>query len=228
MTESRFNSTRPAAFAASIRIAALPVACCLFGLAVLGCAGGGEEAEPAGERVENPALGVAIGAVPPVLELAVNEGDQLELVPADDQLAGRLAVLAGESQTSGINLIAAIESHKEDILARPDGEYKGQREIAGMPLGTAFYSRGRYTAEDGTTEEESVVYLVHPWGDRTLQVRYRYPAGDDSPSRLQDHLFELAYALEVLDDAAPSIDGGAGTGGEPASESTTNGGETGG
>ncbi len=160
-------------------------------------------APPPAERVENSQLGVAIAALPPVFKVAANEGTRLELVPAAEGLTGTLAVVAGEAETGGINLVAAVEDHKTEIEAREGGEYKGQREL-GSQLGTAFYSRGHYPGDDGATVEETVIFLVHPWGDRTLQLVYRYPAADDTKVRIEDHLFAVLGELEAL----PAAEGG--------------------
>lgn len=190
-----------------------PLTLGLVALMAWGCqpAQEADEAEPAFERAENAQLGFAIGAVPEGLKVDVNEGSRLELVPADPALGGRLELMVGEPVTlGGVNLVAAYQAHKEDINSRTDGEYKGQRELIGMPMGTSFYSRGRYTAEDGTATEETIVFFVHPLNDRTLEVVYRYPAGEDSAIRLQEHLFEVAAALEPLDTlpTAPADDAG--------------------
>ncbi len=152
---------------------------------------------PPAERVENAQLGVAIAALPAVLRVTANDGATIELVPAAEGGTGSLSVAAGEAETGGINLVAAVEGHKAEIVAREGGEYKGQREL-GSQLGTAFYSRGHYPGDDGATVEETVIFLVHPWGDRTLQLIYRYPAADDTQVRIQEHLFSLLGELEAL------------------------------
>ncbi len=147
-------------------------------------------------RVENPAVGIAIAALTE-FTLADN-GETIELVPAGEGATGTVSVVAGEAERGGINLVAAIKQHKEEILARPDGDYKGQSEYI-SPLGTTYASRGRYS-EDGATVEERVVYMVHPWGDRTLQVIYRYPAGDDQDTgaRLGALMNGVVGELEAL------------------------------
>jgi hypothetical protein len=179
------------------------------------------EAAPAGERIENPAAGVAIAALPPVFELSAVDGDRIVLQLAREGAAGEVVVQPGEPGIGGVNLVAAVERHKQEILARPGGDYKGQNELTAH-LGTAFYSRGRYQAEaGGGVEEETAIFLVHPWGDRNLQLIYRYPAGDgdDSRERIEDHLFELLGEIEPLseelpsDESAPQADDGADAGG---------------
>ncbi len=169
-----------------------------------------EEPAPAAPavRVENPRAGVAIAALAD-FTVADNDGATIELAPAAEGLTGKVSVVAGEAETGGINLVAAVKQHKEEILARPDGDYKGQAEYV-SPLGTTYASRGRYT-EGGGTGEERVLFLVPPWGDRTLQVIYRYPAGDDTQARLDTLMNGVVGELEGL----PATDA---EGGEPPPE----------
>ncbi len=156
-------------------------------------------------RVENPQAGVAIAALTD-FTVADNSGATIELVPTGEGLTGTVSVVAGEAERGGINLVAAINQHEEDIEARPDGDYKGQAEYMG-PLGTTFASRGRYTEEGGTVEER-VVFMVHPWNDRTLQVIYRYPAGEDTQARLDALMNGVVGELEALPD--PGTEAGEG------------------
>ena len=161
-------------------------------------------------RVENPRAGVAIAALTE-FTVADKDGSTIELVPAVEGLTGTVSVVAGEAEIGGINLVAAVNRHKEEILERPDGDYKGQAEYV-SPLGTTFASRGRYS-EGGGTVEERVVFMVHPWGDRTLRVIYRYPAGEDTQARLDALMNGVVGELEGL----PAAGEGA-SGGEPAAE----------
>ena len=159
------------------------------------------EPEPVkGERVENAALGMAIAELPAFFKVASNEGTVIELVPVDPQVVGTLRVQESPAESGGINLVAAIERHKADIQGRPDGVFKGQREL-GSQLGTAFYSRGLFT-DQGQTMEETMIFIVHPKGDRELQMVYTYPAGEDSKERLMDQLFGVLSELEALPVAA--------------------------
>ncbi len=161
-------------------------------------------------RVENPQLGMAIAAL---TDFAVaDNGATIELVPVGEGATGTVSVVASEAEVGGINLVAAVKQHKEEILARPDGDYRGQAEYV-SPLGTTYASRGRYT-EGGATVEERVVFMVHPWGDRRLEVIYRYPAGDDedTQARLGALMNGVVGELEAL---APAAAGGAEGSAEP-------------
>ena len=156
-----------------------------------------EEAAPTVvERVENTELGLAIAALTPFFKVASNDGASIELIPSAADGTGRLEIVAGEPETGGINLVAAVEDHKARVLERPNGDYKGQREMI-SPMGTTFYSRGRYQGDEGEIEE-TIVFTIHPWGDRQLHLVYRYPAGEDTKERLQDQLFDVLGELEAL------------------------------
>lgn len=149
-------------------------------------------------RVESPELGIAIADLPEFFHLAVNEGTTLELVPADPEDGGRLTIVAGQGQVAGVNLVQAVWDHKAKIEGRPGGEFLGQREL-GTHLGTAFYSRGQYQGEgEGVLEEETAIFVIHPWGDRRLDLIYRYPAGDDTSERLEKQLFAVLGQIEGL------------------------------
>lgn len=178
-----------------------------LGLAFTGCQPAEVEEEevevPATMRLENHELGIAIAALTPAFRLVSNEGAVIELAPAAADKEGTLTISAGEPESGGINLVAAVEEHKSEILERPGGDYKGQREMV-TPLGTTFYSRGRYQGERGEVEEVAV-YMIHPRQDRQLRLLYRYPAGEDTAERLQDEVFEVLGELEGLDQ--PAADG---------------------
>ena len=189
--------------AASVRLVAAQL--CTALLCTVACQPAAEQpAEPVkGERIENTELGMAIAELPAYFQVTSNEGSVIELQPASAEVEGVLKVQESEAETGGINLVAAVERHKADLQNRENGEFKGQREL-GSQLGTAFYSRGLYT-EAGRTMEEVVIFLVHPKGDRELQLVYTYPAGEDSKERLTDHLFGVLEVLEELP-VAPAAD----------------------
>ncbi len=172
-------------------------------------------AEPAPTvRVENPQLGMAIAALPADFTLVSSDGATIELAPSAAELTGTVRVIAGEAETGGINLVAALKQHEAEILERPDGEYKGQAEYV-SPLGTTYASRGRFSDQGGTVEER-VILMVHPWGDRTLKVIYLYPAGDDTQERLDALMNGVVGELEAL--PMPSYDEGGAEDGETAGE----------
>jgi hypothetical protein len=163
----------------------LVVACLLL---VVGC-GPREPAPPPDTGVTNPSLGIRLGSLPEDLQVAENEGDRLELVPAEPSVGGRVTFFVGE-QRDAINLIAVVKQHQRWVEEQPDGEYRGGQELQ-TPFGTAFYSRGRYLA--GVTEtEQTEIYLKHPLQSRLLTISYTYPAGGDSSVRVQQLIDVLA------------------------------------
>jgi hypothetical protein len=161
-----------------------------------GCA---EQQEPAPTPVENPALGVRIDDLPDGFTVVRNAGPELELAPATEDITGRVVVRVGPPET-GVNLVAAIQQHQAVVEARPDGIYHGARELEG-PLGTAFYSRGSWTADDGSRVEETLVTAIHPSRDRRLDLVYSYPAGADSGERVTA-LIGLLAEIEGLTPSA--------------------------
>jgi len=128
--------------------------------------------------------------MPDGLVVTDNQGTSLELRPADEYVGGILWFAVGPEQ-QGVNLVAAVKEHQERIEGLPEGEYKGAQELQG-PLGTAFYSRGRYV-EDGAVVEETVILTIHPSNNRLLTISYRYPAGEDSARRVEQLIDVLSY-----------------------------------
>jgi len=201
---------------------ALPAAALLL-LGAVGCQpsgeGGGEAAAPSGERVESPGLGIAVAALPDFFEVASNQGEELVLEPADPEVGGRLVIRTFTPELGGVNLVEAVNLHAEEIRGREGGEYLGQREL-GTQLGSAYYSRGRYDGDGGEggggRVEEVSVFLLHPDGDKRLDLVYSYPAGEDSGARLQDQLFGVLGEIEPLAAPVPATEGTAEGEAEPA------------
>jgi hypothetical protein len=143
-----------------------------------------EPAPPPDTSVENAALGIKLTSLPEGLVLAINQGETLELKPADEGTAGRVWFVARPEQEGvGVNLVAAVQGHQAEVEAMPDGSYKGAQELQG-DIGTAFYSRGRFS-ENGLEVEETILFLIHPSANRLLEIHYRYPAGTDSAARVE-------------------------------------------
>ncbi len=143
--------------------------------------------ETPANRVEAPGLGIAIADLPGGLTVEKNEGSELVLVP--EGKAGRIVIRAG-TPAEGTNLVQAVKDHQASIEARPGAHYLGVRELV-TPLGSAYWSRGRYE-EGGTLVEETRILVLHPSGDRLLTLTYVYPAGEDSSARIQELLGVVA------------------------------------
>ena len=160
----------------------------LIALSVVACAG--PPAPPPDPGVENLDLGIRLAAVPDGLVVTDNQGTSLQLRPADENVGGVLWIAVGPEQ-AGVNLVEAVKTHQERIEGLPEGDYKGAQELQG-PLGTAFYSRGRFVERE-VVEEETVILTIHPSGNRLLTISYRYPAGEDSSQRVEQLIDVLSY-----------------------------------
>ncbi len=140
-----------------------------------------------------------MAAVPSDFEVAVNEGNRLELVPVESSVGGRITFAVGEERDS-INLIAVVKKHQQSIEELPEAEYKGGQELM-TPYGTAFYSRGRFLAGN-TDTEQTEVFLKHPFQNRLLTISYTYPAAGDSSVRVQ----QLLDILAMIEGPAAAVD----------------------
>lgn len=154
---------------------------------------------PAAGRVENGALGLALARVPAGFEVARNEGEELVLVRRAKEDAARLTFELGPLQTAGVNLVEKVWEEKARIEALPEGEYRGQNELGGVPLGTTFTSRGRFRDESGEWIEEYRALLVHPTQNRALILDYEYPVPPPEEERRQNRLEELMQVLEQVE-----------------------------
>ena len=161
-------------------------------MSALSCTGSPPPSPPPDTSVENAELGVRLTAVPDGLEIAINQGLNLELRPAADGVDGVISFLLGPEQHA-VNLVAAVQDHQARIEALPEGEYLGAQELAG-DAGVVFYSRGRFSDQEAAVEE-TVLFLIHPSEYRLLEIRYRYPAADDSAARVEK-LIEVLAELE--------------------------------
>lgn len=184
----------------------------VLSLLLLGaCGPGGDEradveagagAAALGERVENGALGIALAGVPAGFEVETNDGEELVLARSDEP--GRLAFEVTPLQAAGVNLVDRVWREKERIEGLPGGQYRGQNELGGVPLGTTFTSRGRFEGEDGETVEEYRALLVHPTQNRVLILDYEYPAPAPGSEEGNERLEQLMLVLEQVEPLAAS------------------------
>ena len=114
------------------------------------------------------------------------------VVPANSERQGTVEFLVGPEE-EGVNLVEALDSHRAHIEGLSDGVYSGAQELTG-PMGSAFYSRGRY-GDGASTIEETRIFSLHPRSSRMVEMVYRYPAGDDSSTRVGE-LIELFAEVE--------------------------------
>lgn len=139
--------------------------------------------------VENLELRLRLDGVPVEFAVATNDGNQLVLETTDAAREGRI-VFANRPPEAGQNLPAEVKAHQSFIEDQEGSGYLGGQELV-SPLGTTFYSRGRFLV-DGAEIEETVVFGLHPDADRITTMTYRYPAGDDSSERLEEFFGVLA------------------------------------
>lgn len=148
-----------------------------------------------GETISSAELRLRLVELPEGFVPADDAGNGLAVVPADPAIGGRIEVLVSDPD-EGQNLVSAVKFHRAFIENQEDGDYQGGQELV-THLGSAFYSRGRFTL-DGESIEETVVFSLHPDGDRMMRLRYRYPAGIDSSVRVQQ-LFDVLACVEGYD-----------------------------
>jgi hypothetical protein len=149
---------------------------------------------PAREVIQNVDLGLELNGLPHGLAVASNQGTSLELRPTDPAKGGVLWFSVGNEQ-EGVNLVTAVQDHQAQMEGKNGADYKGAQELQG-DFGSAFYSRGRYI-EDGALTEETVVFMIHPAGNRLLGIHYRYPAGEDSAARVEQLIDVINYVAAI-------------------------------
>jgi hypothetical protein len=148
--------------------------------------------EPLQESVTNELLGIRLDPLPPDFAVAVNDDRGLELAPVEAKVGGRVVFEVGDEEPL-IDLVAAVHRHQRRVEEMPGADYKGGQELV-TPLGSAFYSRGRYLA-GAELVEDTVLVSKHPSSNRLLVISYRYPAGADSSVRVQQ-LLEIVTVLQ--------------------------------
>lgn len=179
----------------------------LFGLVILAC-GGAEEAPPAEatSAVDLPSLGLSFAALPEGFTVAAGGSGEIELTATDPEAGGRMWLELQDPSDYGIDLVKVVTDQSEAYAQMENSEYFGGRKLVVAAAGEAYYVRGRYD-QGGERLEETRVFLIHPAENRLVSLHYAYPAGEDSPERIQ-RLFDWVGELGVL---------GAGTGEEEAS-----------
>jgi len=151
--------------------------------------------EPAAVVVENPALRLRLNGVPDQLHVVANDDTGLVLEPADPAVDGRIVITTLDPEV-GQNLPAEVDAHQSFIASQAGGDPRGGQELV-SPLGTTFYSRGRYLVDDVEIEETEIV-AIHPDADRIVTMTYRYPAAGDSTVRVQQ-LFDVLAVTGGID-----------------------------
>jgi hypothetical protein len=147
------------------------------------------------QRLENPALELALASVPEPFVVAENDGATLRF--STTHATGGEVVVEIADPEYGLNLQAEVVQRGDAFRAMPGGEYNGSREL-GTPWGPAFYSRGSYDAAAGR-EEQTWIFALHPGGDsRLLTLIYTYPPGEG-----QTRVNELLALLGEIEPLTP-------------------------
>lgn len=145
-------------------------------------------------RVENPTLGLAIGAVPPAFSVKTEQGAEIVLERKEGE--GEVKIFEEAPEVGGVNLVDMVWKWKDAYEAMPEGQFHGQVEII-TPLGPGYTVRGSFQDEDGNPAEERRIFTLSPSGDKALVLVYSYPPGNNPRERMEE-MFELASELESL------------------------------
>ena len=148
-------------------------------------------------------MGIALTAIPAGFEVETNEGEELVLVRTGEE-EGRLAFEMTPVQAAGVNLQRMVWAEKERIEGLPNGQYRGQNELGGVPLGTTYTSRGRFDTEEGESMEEYRALMVHPTQNRALILDYEYPVPEPGSEEGSSRLEQLMLVLEQVEPLAVS------------------------
>jgi hypothetical protein len=182
------------------RFFALPWVATLCLAALAGCDRETTPAEPvstAPERIESPALQIAIAGLPGGFDVTANQGESLRFEREPGLPPGEAWIEVGPPVEGGINLVEIIRGQRAEFEALPGGSFSGNGELQLQDGRPAYYSRGRFDDNEKKVEEFRV-WSVHPVdSSRLLTVFYRYPAGEDSKERLDDVLL-LVGEIEGL------------------------------
>lgn len=162
---------------------ALPrqLALALSFVAVAACQKAAPPPAPAPVRIENPALGLVIAALPDGFRLDANEGETLRFASDGTTGAGTLTVSVDRSSRS-VNVIEEAKSAQKELEGLPEATFAGGNELV-TPAGAGYAVRGSWT-EDGVRLEERRIFALHPDGSGHLvTLADRYPAGDTANAR---------------------------------------------
>lgn len=170
------------------RVLLAAAVCMIFIGLELGCS----QPPPPPVGTSNAQLDLSIGNLGDDWIVETNQGSILTFRRSDPERPGTIDMIVGPEE-DGVNLVEAMDTHRQTIENLPDGSYFGGQELTG-PMGTAFYSRGRYSLE-GATVEETRILSIHPRSSRLFEIVYRYPAGEDSSTRVGE-LVEVFAEVE--------------------------------
>ena len=153
---------------------------------------------PEAERVENPALGLAIAALPEPFEVVNASGDTIELTAPGANGPGTAVLSVGEPSNSGINLVEATKARQAAFEIADGGKFFGTRSLGGA-LGNVFTARGSLL-QDGVEVEQTWAFALHPTDkNRMLTITYSYPTGES-----QERVNQFLYLLGEIEGIVPT------------------------
>ena len=191
---------------AAFRAAVFVLVCTGVSTVPIGCQSAPESDETGPTRIVLQEEGLAFNALPDgctrvesselPLELACELVETTE-TPAGP--AGSIWLELGEPTDFGIEIDDVAKSHKAFYEELPEGVHLAGRQIIG-PLGPARYTRGRFLGDDGATQQQIRLFMLHPIENRLVTLVYQHPAGDDGDSR--GRVTQLLVLLGEMDVAS--------------------------
>lgn len=132
-------------------------------------------------RIESPALGLVIVALPDGFRLEANEGETLRLTSDGATGTGTLTVSV-DRRSRSVNVVEEAMAAQRELEGRPEATFAGGNELV-TPAGAGYAVRGSWT-EGGVRLEERRIFALHPDGSGHLvTLADRYPAGDTANAR---------------------------------------------
>ena len=196
---------------AAFRAAVLVLVCTGVSTVPIGCRSAAEPEETGPARIVLEAEGLAVNELPGDCTRVEPSELPLELVcelaettktPAGPP--GRIWLELGEPSDFGIELDDVAKSHKPFYEGMPEGVHLAGRQIIG-PLGLARYTRGRFLGDDGVTQQQIRLFMLHPLENRLVTLVSLHPAGDDGDSRGRvTQLLVLLGEMDLADAPAPA------------------------
>ncbi len=145
-------------------------------LAIAACQKSAPPPAPAPVRIESPALGLVIAALPDGFRLEANQGETLRFASDGASGSGTLT-LAVDGTRSSVNVIEEAKSAQKELEQRREATFSGGNELV-TPAGAGYAVRGSW-AEGGGRFEERRIFALHPdRSGRLITLVDRYPAGD--------------------------------------------------
>ena len=197
----------------AFRTAVFVLVCTGVSTVLIGCQSAAEPEETGPVRIVLEEEALAFNALPDgcthvepselPFELAC---ELLETTETPAGPPGSIWLEVGEPSDFGIEIDDVAKSHKPFYEGMPEGVHLAGRQIIG-PLGPARYTRGRFLGDDGVTQQQIRLFMLHPLENRLVTLVSQHPAGDDGDSRGRiTQLLVLLGETEVAIPEAPAAE----------------------